>query len=177
MKLVALTGGIASGKSAACRRFEQLGIRVTDADVIAASVLQDSKVLGELVNHFGNTAIDEHGQYNRPAMRQRVFSDPSALAQLNAIVHPRVRSATQQALAQPHSAAYQIWAIPLLIETHQTDIPDRIVVLDIDPETQISRLMQRDGVDRAGAMAAIANQTDPQRRLAVADYVLDNRQD
>lgn len=173
--LVALTGGIASGKSSAARRFESLGIRVTDADDVAAEVLsRGSPVLDAIRETFGAGALTAHGDYNRKAMRELVFGDERAREQLNAIVHPAVRELTQRKLSQPCDMPYQIWSIPLLLETQQQSVPDRIVVVDVPEDIQIERVMARDGVSETSARHALAAQTGRHERLAVADYVIHN---
>ena len=175
--LVALTGGIASGKTSACQAFEALGIRITDADLIATDVLKKPSVLEQIVDRFGPDALDDEGLYHRPYMRERVFADAQARADLNAIVHPVIRQHTHQALSEPFSGPYQIWAIPLLVETQQTEVPDKIVVIDTSAESQLSRLRQRDRVTDESARNALASQASRKDRLAVADYVIDNSHD
>lgn len=173
--VVALTGGIASGKSAAARRFESLGIRVTDADGIAhALMMPGSPVLTRVADAFGPDALTDDGRYNRAWMRERVFSDSKALARLNAIVHPAVREATWQQLEAPCRQPYQIWMIPLLVETHQEDQADAVVVVDVSPQVQMDRLLARDGVTLRSAQQTLDAQASREQRLAVADYRLDN---
>ena len=173
--VVALTGGIASGKSAAARHFESLGIRVTDADAIAHSLMMPgSPVLRQIVDSFGPQALTDQGSYNRPWMRQQVFADPDALARLNAIVHPAVRRQTWLQLEEPSAQPYQIWMIPLLLETGQEDEPDAVVVVDVSRDTQLERLLARDGVTPDSAQRTLDAQASRQARLAIADYQLNN---
>lgn len=173
--LVALTGGIASGKSSAARRFAQLGIRVTDADDVAADVLAaGSPALDQLRDVFGTAVLTPSGDYNRKAMRELVFGDERALQQLNAIVHPAVRERTQALLAEPHDKPYQIWSIPLLLETGQQGIPDRIIVVDLPEALQIQRVIARDRVTEASARRTLGAQASRKARLAIADYVIHN---
>ena len=173
--VVALTGGIASGKSAAAARFESHGIPIIDADAIAGQILSPgSTVLEQIRDTFGDQALTSSGQYNRPWMRERVFSQPDQLQVLNAIVHPAVQAQTQLALAEPKAQPYQIWMIPLLVETGQADQADRIVVVDVLRETQLARLLDRDGVTLESAERTLAAQASRSERQAVADYLIDN---
>lgn len=177
---VGLTGGIASGKSAATRAFESCGVPVIDADVVARDVVaRGSAGLAALVELFGADVLDAAGHLDRAAMRRRVFDDAAARRALEAIVHPRVREAlhTQSAAIQ---ADYAILAIPLLAEGGGRDAYpwlDRIVVIDAPVETQRGRLIERDDIDAALADAMIAAQATRTQRLAIADEVLVNDAD
>jgi dephospho-CoA kinase len=173
--VVALTGGIASGKSAAASRFETHGIQVTDADAIAAQILSPgSDALDQIRETFGDQSLTPNGEYNRPWMRELVFGQPDQLQVLNSIVHPAVRAHTQIALAKPKTQPYQIWMIPLLVETGQADQADRVVVVDVTRETQLSRLLDRDGVTPESAERTLAAQASRSERQAVADYLIHN---
>lgn len=173
--VVALTGGIASGKSAAARRFESLGIRITDADAIAHALLSPgSPLLKDIRRAFGPQALTESGTYDRAWMRQQVFSDDRARERLNAIVHPAVRKQTWAQLEIPDRKPYQIWMIPLLVETQQEDQADAIIAVDVSPETQLTRLLSRDGVDPAQAQRTLDAQASRETRNAAADYLLNN---
>ena len=173
--VVALTGGIASGKSAAAARFETHGIQITDADAIAGQILSPgSTVLEQMREAFGDEALTPNGEYNRLWMRELVFSQPDQLKVLNSIVHPAVRTQTQLELAKPKAQPYQIWMIPLLVETGQVDQADRVVVVDVDRDTQLSRLLDRDGVTQESAERTLAAQATRAERQAVADYLLNN---
>ncbi len=173
--VVALTGGIASGKSAAARHFESLGIRVTDADAIAHSLLMPgSPVLRQISQSFGENALLPDGTYHRAWMREQVFSNPDALDRLNSIVHPEVRRQTWLQLEAPDRGPYQIWMIPLLIETGQIDEPDAVVVVDVSPQTQLQRLLARDGVTAESAQRTLDAQASRDERLQIADYQLGN---
>ena len=173
--VVALTGGIASGKSAAAARFEFHGIQITDADAIAGQILSPgSSVLEQIREAFGDQALTPTGDYNRPWMREWVFSQPDQLQVLNSIVHPAVRAQTQIALAEHKAQPYQIWMIPLLVETGQADQADRVVVVDVPCETQLARMLERDGVTAESAQKTLKAQATRAERQAVADYLLNN---
>lgn len=175
--IVGLTGGVASGKTAATRCFEALGVFVADADVAAReAVAPGSEGLDEVVAVFGADLLDASGALDRAAMRRIVFADEAARKRLEAIVHPRVRKALRAA-CEAASSAYAIAAIPLLAEGGgRGAYPwlDRILVIDVPRETQVERLMRRDGVDAALAEKMLAAQSSRERRLAIADDVVVN---
>ena len=175
--LIGLTGGVASGKSEVERRFAALGIHVEDADRAAReAVAPGSEGLAALVAAFGAGILAGDGALDRAAMRRRVFADDAARRTLEAIVHPRVRVALREAcLAAP--GPYAIAAIPLLAEGGGRDAYpwlDRILVVDVPRETQLARLLQRDGIDRALAERMLDAQVSREQRLAIADDVLVN---
>lgn len=175
--VVAVTGGIASGKSEVTRRFEALGVTVSDADVAAReAVVAGSPGLAEVVAAFGHEVLGSDGQLDRAAMRARVFADAQARHRLEAIVHPRVR-ARLQAQCAGAPGPYAIAAIPLLSEGGGRDrYPwlDRILVVDVPAPLQRTRLLARDGVDDALATRMIAAQATRAQRLAIADDVIVN---
>lgn len=170
-----LTGGIAAGKSAVARRFEALGAPVHDADVAARVVVEPgSEGLAAIVRSFGPEALDAQGRLDRAAMRRRVFADPPARRQLEAIIHPRVREwLHQQALVE--TAPYCLLAIPLLAENidHYRWL-DRVLVVDLPEAVQIERLIARDDIDRLLAERMLSQQATRAERLALADDVIDN---
>jgi dephospho-CoA kinase len=176
--VIALTGGIAAGKTAVTRRFAALGVPIHDADVAAREVVAPgSEGLAAVVAAFGDEALDAHGHLDRAAMRRRVFADPSARETLEAIVHPRVRQwLHERALAD--TAPYCLLAIPLLAENlnHYRWI-DRVLVVDAPADLQLARLMARDGIDEALARRMLAQQADRAQRLALAHDVIDNSGD
>lgn len=176
--VIALTGGIAAGKSAVTRRFAALGVPIHDADVAAREVVAPgSEGLAAVVAAFGNEALDAHGHLDRAAMRRRVFADRSARKTLEAIVHPRVRQwLHERALAD--TAPYCLLAIPLLVENidHYRWI-DRVLVVDAPADLQLARLMARDGIDEALARRMLAQQAERAQRLALAHDVIDNSGD
>ncbi len=174
---VGLTGGVASGKSVVARCFESLGIPIVDADIAARDVVAvGSDGLAEIVAMFGGGALNADGELDRKAMRHRVFEDDSARHRLEAIVHPRVRSALLAASGTA-PGPYAIVIIPLLAEGGGRDgYPwlNRILVVDVALELQMARLLQRDAVDDVLAMRMIAAQARRHERLAIADDVLVN---
>jgi dephospho-CoA kinase len=176
--VIALTGGIAAGKTAVARRFEGLGIAVHDADVAAREVIEpDTTGLAAVVDAFGVSVLNEGGRLDRPAMRQRVFADPSTRKVLEAIIHPRVRQwLRERALAE--CGPYCLLAIPLLAENiaHYRWV-DRVLVVDVPESVQITRLIARDGIDETLARRMLAQQASRAERLALADDVIENSGD
>src|SRR5690606_10880803 len=158
--IVGLTGGVASGKSEVQRRFEALGVFVADADVAARNaVAKGSDGLREAVEAFGAGVLDAGGELDRAAMRRRIFQDAEAKRQLEAIIHPRVRIELYEA-CRAAPTPYAMAAIPLLAESGgRAAYPwlDRIVVVDADPEVQLSRLRARDGIGEELASRMLAS--------------------
>lgn len=173
--VVALTGGIAAGKSAVARRFEALGVPVHDADLAAREVVAaGSGGLAEVAAAFGRDALDNAGQLDRAAMRRRVFADPAARDTLEAIIHPRVRAWLRERVAAER-APYCLLAIPLLAENiAEYRWVDRVLVVDAPESVQLDRLIARDGIDEALALRMIGQQASRTERLALADDVIEN---
>ena len=172
--VLAVTGGVASGKSAVCERLVGHGASLIDADQAARELVAPGQpALAEIVERFGPEILDPEGRLRRRALRERIFADAEAKRALEAILHPRVRKLlSERAASAP--GAYVVLEIPLLIETGHYDFVDRIIVVDVDPETQLRRLITRDGVDVKLAQSMIASQASRAERLAIATDVLIN---
>lgn len=176
--VVALTGGIAAGKSAVSRRFEALGIHVYDADIAAREVIAPGSAgLAEIVAHFGASVLDGRGELDRAAMRQRVFGNDAERRALEAITHPRVRAWLHEHVMADRGP-YCLLAIPLFAENHDHyRWVDRVLVVDAPESLQLQRLMQRDGIDEALARRMIERQAAREHRLSLADDVIENQGD
>ena len=177
MLTVALTGGIASGKTTASDTFASHGVPIIDADLLAReAVAPGSDGLAQVTKRFGSHILNNDGTLDRAALRKIVFDDSEARKDLEHIIHPQVRQLTQQRLAAHKTAGaiYAIVVVPLLIETGQQHKYDKIVVVDIDPGTQFERLCARDNSSPAQAEKMIASQAKREDRLAAADYVIHN---
>lgn len=172
---VALTGGVASGKSEVARRFAARGITVIDADRIARELVEPGEpALEEIAQRFGAGMIDTGGRLDRRALRERVFADPGERQALEAILHPRVRCAIRERAASA-SGPYVVLDIPLLTESGgEYAWVDRVLVVDVPRATQIARLITRDDVDAALAESMLAVQATREQRLHIADDVIDN---
>src|SRR5277367_1936716 len=136
---VGLTGGIASGKSTATKFFADLGVPIIDTDQVARDVVEPGQPpLERLVERFGNTILTEDGHLDRPALRNIVFSDPKARADLEALTHPAIGTALEARSALA-GGPYQILVIPLLVEKNLKAHFDRVLVVDCDEALQIRR--------------------------------------
>ncbi|MGL6572745.1 dephospho-CoA kinase [Aeromonas hydrophila] len=175
MYVVAITGGIGSGKTTVANQFAELGIEVVDADVIAREVVEPgTPALAAIAAHFGSEVITPAGQLDRRRLRERVFTDPQAKGWLNALLHPLIRTEMQRQCAAARSP-YCLLVVPLLVENRLTALANRVLVIDVDEATQIERTCRRDGVSREQAQAILAAQASRAERLAAADDVLDNQ--
>ena len=171
---VALTGGIASGKSAATDRFAALGVDVIDADLVSRElVAPGGAALEEIVAAFGKEVLAADGALDRRAMRERVFADDGARRRLETILHPRVRDILRER-SQAGSGAYAMLAIPLLVESGHYGWVDRVLVIDVPREVQRARLLARDGITPELADAMLDAQASREQRLAIADDVIAN---
>ncbi|TXK65023.1 dephospho-CoA kinase [Alkalisalibacterium limincola] len=174
---IALTGGVASGKTQVARRFNALGVTVADADALAhALVMPGQPALDEVVARFGPEVLDAAGRLDRARMRARVFADASARRDLEAILHPRIRAA-MRASCEAAPSPYAVADIPLLAEGGgQEAYPwlARVLVVDVPREVQVARLLERDGIDAALAQRMLDAQASREQRLAIADDVIEN---
>lgn len=174
MMVVGLTGGIGSGKSAVANFFAQRGVPIIDADRIARELVEPGQAaLAQITQAFGADLLDSAGQLDRAALRKTIFSDATKRRQLEAILHPRIRATLKDRINQLQ-ARYCIIVIPLLLETGQQDLVDRILVVDAAPETQCQRAQQRDGVSEAEIQAILRTQLPRAQRLNQADDIISN---
>lgn len=174
MLRIALTGGIGSGKSTVSGLFADLGVPIADADVLAHALTAPGEpALEEIREAFGPDVLRADGTLDRPALRGIVFADPAARLRLEAILHPRIR-ARMLAWIGEAGAPYVLLAIPLLFETGQTDLADRILVVDLPQELQLHRVMARSGLDEAEVRRILASQATRAVRLAGAHDLIDN---
>lgn len=174
---IGLTGGIGSGKSTVADAFSALGVPVIDADQLARDLVAPGQAaLDEIVAGFGADILTAEGKLDRGAMRHRIYSDPAQKSLLESILHPRIRQRIRALLAEIN-APYSIVVIPLLVETNQTDLVDRILVIDIPEKEQRKRVAARDGLSDNAVMAIMKTQADRITRLAVADDVIVNDKD
>lgn len=172
---IAITGGIAAGKSTVASAFVAVGAMLIDADTVARELVEPGQpALVEIAEAFGPGALDATGALDRRAMRERIFTDAHAKETLESILHPRVR-VELRARAQACTEPYCLLAIPLLVESvHAYDWVDRVIVVDVSAATQLARLMQRDSTTPDEARRALAAQASREQRLSLADDVIDN---
>ena len=181
MFVVALTGGIGSGKSAAAKIFAELGIPVTDVDVISHELTAANQTLvNDIKANFGSDYITPEGALDRAAMRKLVFTDEVARAKLNTLLHPAIydEALLQLQANQDHlikSAPYQILVVPLLFDSPRY-LPhiNRILVIDCDESTQIERVKQRSNLPESEIINIIKAQTSRKKQLSLANEVIEN---
>jgi len=174
---VGLTGGIASGKSTAANFFAALGVPILDSDQIAREVVEPGQPpLERLVERFGPGILTPDGHLDRPALRDIVFSDPKARADLEALTHPAIGAALE-AQSAAAGGPYQILVIPLLVEKNLAAHVDRVLVVDCDEALQVRRLRERDGSTPAQVQAILSAQVPRAARLKAADDVIHNDAD
>ena len=174
---IAITGGIASGKSTVAKLFTALGARLIDTDQIARDiVVPPSAVLQRIVARFGKEILQADGSLDRARLRGIVFADAAARRDLEHIMHPVIHAEVER-LARQMGGPYQLVAIPLLVETGTQGQYDRVLLVDASTATQKGRLMLRDGLDAAAADRALVAQASREARRAAADDIIDNDAD
>ncbi len=177
MFVVGLTGGIGSGKSAASRRFEQLGITAVDADVISREVVEPgSQALQAIEQRHGKGILLDDGSLDRAALRQKIFSSPEEKAWLESLLHPLIADETLRQLESANSP-YVLFVSPLLVESGQKVLCQRLLVIDVPEDLQIERTMNRDNNPRDQVERIMSSQASREQRLAMADDVICNDRD
>ena len=177
MKKVGLTGGIGSGKSTVARMLGGAGFAVVDADQLARDIMEPgSPVLDEVAAEFGADLIGADGVLNRGELARRAFATTEDTQRLNAITHPAIRAESERRFAAAEAAGEQavIYDMPLLVDLGLHKDMDLTVVVDVDKDERIRRLVAKRGLDEADARARMAQQIDDATRLAAADVVIDN---
>lgn len=175
MLTVGLTGGIGSGKSEVARLFRQLGVPVIDADTIAHQLVQPgTDALAEIVSAFGEAVLTAGGDLDRTRLGDIVFNSPDKKKQLESIIHPRVREQIRVFKDRHKDEAYILVVIPLLLESDQRDLVDRILVINAAESVRIERVHARDGRSEQQIRAIMQSQADDAARQAAADDMLDN---
>jgi dephospho-CoA kinase len=171
---VALTGGIASGKTTVSQLFGAFGVPVIDADQVARDVVAPgTSLLSQVFDSFGAQLRRPDGSLDRTGLRRMVFADPAKRRQLEDLLHPAIRLRTEN-LAARAGGPYQIHVIPLLVETHAGSQYDRVLLVDCPPALQVARLQARDGCNAEQARVMLGSQASREARLAAADDVILN---
>lgn len=175
MYIVGITGGIGSGKTTVSDLFSELGVKIIDADVSARAVVEPGQAgLADIVEEFGQGILHDNGTLNRPALRDIVFANPDKRLALEAITHPAIR---RHMLAQLNDCndPYAILVLPLLVDTGQWEMMiDRVLVVDIDEQTQLERVMERDNLSEEQVNQIFDAQISREERLAAADDIIIN---
>lgn len=177
MRVIALTGGIASGKSTISRRLAELGASIVDADVLSREAVEPgSPGLRAIAERFGDAVLTADGALDRAALGAVVFSDDDARRDLNAIVHPEVRRLAAKRLSEIRRSApdaIAVYDVPLLVETGVDHGFDLVVVADADASVRIERLVSDRGLERTEAERRVASQASDAARRAIADVLID----
>lgn len=178
MRVIGLTGGIGSGKSTVVRLFGELGIHWVDADDVAREVVEPgTPALAEIAAHFGPQILNADGALDRAALRQIIFREPEQRQWLEALLHPIIRDELTRQLQPPdYTGPYTLLVSPLLLETDQNTLAERVLVVDVPEAVQIERTMARDNNPRDQVERIIAAQMPRDQRLAKADDVIHNDQ-
>ncbi|KAA1194976.1 dephospho-CoA kinase [Photorhabdus heterorhabditis] len=172
--IIALTGGIGSGKTTIANAFAALGVPLVDADIIAREVVAPgTPALQAIKEHFGYEIITPNGSLNRTLLRQKIFTNQQEKQWINQLLHPLIYKETRRQLEQI-TAPYVIWVIPLLVENNLGHLADRILVVDVSPELQITRVATRDGISNQQVENILAAQVSRSERLAYADDIISN---
>lgn len=172
--VIGITGGIGSGKSTVADHLAGKGITVVDADQAARVVVEpQTDALNAIASHFGKQILKADGSLDRRALREIIFLDEIERRWLEALLHPLIKIEIRHQL-EASCSLYTILVSPLLLETDQYKLANRIAVVDIPAELQLQRAMARDGIDQSQAEAIIKAQADRTARLAKADDVIDN---
>jgi dephospho-CoA kinase len=176
MWIVGMTGGIGCGKSEAAKAFIALGVPVVDVDKISHMLTKAGQpTLSEIAKIFGKAILNQEGELNRAALRQKIFSDADAKKQLQGIMHPAIYDEVLKQLAQNSSAPYQVIDIPLLFESDRyLKLINRSLVIDCDPAIQIQRACERSGLSVNEVEKIIATQTPRAQRNQLANDILSN---
>ena len=175
MLTIGLTGGIGSGKSEVAGMFNQLGVPVIDADVIAHQLVEPgTEALTEITAAFGETILTSEGTLDRAKLAGIVFNKPDMKQQLETIIHPRVRERIKACKDAHKNEPYIIVVIPLLLESGQRDLVDRVLVVNAAETVRIQRVQARDGRREEQIRSIMRNQADDAQRRAAADDSIDN---
>lgn len=174
MLQVGLTGNIGSGKTTVCKVFENLGVQVFYADLMARMILEREAVINRVVNEFGKDVLDEGGKLNRKALAAIVFNNKEKLDKLNGIVHPLVREQYLEWVSENKDQPYVIEEAAILFESGMADQFDQVIVVAAPLEVRVERVMRRDGISREEVLRRAANQFAEEDLVARANYVIHN---
>lgn len=172
--IVALSGGVASGKSTVANLFAQLGVPIIDADIIARQVVEKgTPALAKIIDHFGKDVLLPSGELNRTKLRNIIFNDPHQRAWLNELLHPIIQQQTDKQIKR-YNSPYILWVVPLLIENNLQKQADRILIIDTHADIQLKRLQNRDNIDKNLAKNMLSSQITNEQRLHYADDIIVN---
>jgi dephospho-CoA kinase len=177
VKLVGLTGGIASGKTTVANMFQRLGSAIVDADVLSREVVEPGQAAWQdIMSTFGREVLQADQTLDRQKLRAIIFNNPNARKQLEAIIHPRVRALAEQRIREHREAGFAVvvYVVPLLFEGNLQDGLRPVILVACDVDVQRQRLEQRDRLDDAAAQKHIDAQMSLEEKRRLADYVIEN---
>lgn len=177
MRIIGLTGGIGSGKSTVAEMLRERGIPVVDADQVSREIVEPGQpALKELASAFGDEILTDAGDLNRAALAKKAFSSQEHTELLNSITHPAIKEAVRRRFSELENAGHNVavYDMPLLIEQGLHEQVDLTIVVDVDAEERVRRLVDKRGLDEADARNRIARQIDDDTRKSVADVIIDN---
>ncbi|MGE5379934.1 MAG: dephospho-CoA kinase [Methylocystaceae bacterium] len=177
MKIIGLTGGIASGKSTVSRCLADLGAHIIDGDVIAHQIIEPGEPAYQaIIEHFGEQIIGSEGKIDRTALGTVVFNHPEELTQLNRITHPYIGKVIRQRIEQAAESDVRVTVLdlPLLFESRMEKMADEVWVVWVSPDVQLQRLIKRDQIDEKAARARIDSQMPLDEKRQRAQVVIDN---
>lgn len=177
MRIIGLTGGIGSGKSTVAKMLREQGIPVVDADQVSREIVEPGQpALRGLAAAFGTEILTESGELNRAALARKAFSSQENTELLNSITHPAIKEEVRQRFAQLEDGGHKVavYDMPLLIEQGLHEHVDLTVVVDVEADERVRRLVDKRGLDEADARNRIARQIDDDKRKSVADVIIDN---
>jgi dephospho-CoA kinase len=174
---IALSGGIASGKTYVSNKFSSLGVDIIDTDIIAHEmVLPGRSALEEITDNFGKSVLQKDGALNRKLMRKIVFEDSKKRLILESILHPKIQNEVKNKISSLNGP-YQIIVVPLLTKSPILKQVNRILIIDCDEKKQLKRLIKRDGISTKLASQIMSSQSDRNERLSIADDIILNDDD
>ena len=174
---IALSGGIASGKTYVSNKFSSLGVDIIDTDIIAHEiVLPGRSALEEITDNFGKSVLQKDGALNRKLMRKIVFEDSKKRLILESILHPKIQNEVKNKISSLNGP-YQIIVVPLLTKSPILKQVNRILIIDCDEKKQLKRLIKRDGISTKLASQIMSSQSDRKERLSIADDIILNDND
>jgi dephospho-CoA kinase len=177
VKLIGLTGGIASGKTTVAKILKRLGAAIVDADALSREVVEPGRdAWNEIVAAFGRAVLQPDQSLDRPKLRATIFNNPDARKKLESIIHPRVRALAEERIAQHHAAGYEIvvYEVPLLFEGKLHEWLRPVVLVACGVDVQRRRLQQRDRLSAEEAQKHIDAQMSLDEKRRLADYVIEN---
>ena len=174
---IALSGGIASGKTYVSNKFRSLGVDIVDTDIIAHEiVLPGRSALEEITDNFGKSVLQKDGALNRKLMRKIIFEDSKKRLILESILHPKIQNVVKNKISSLNGP-YQIIVVPLLTKSPILKQVNRILIIDCDEKKQLKRLIKRDGISTKLASQIMSSQSDRKERLSIADDIILNDDD